>query len=240
MEKEVLQVRVTPDNKRVIFHREGEKVKVCDLETGKELRTLQDSKFSLDPSSMLFIITPDGRHAICMRRKESGKYALSLLDTESDCEICTLPGSIYYLKAAVLTPDGRRAVTGDIYGLIKIWDLQKPQEFLSLSWQHDGARLMAVTPDGRRAVSMSSLDLKVWDLQDKKEVRTLKDKISYTAPALTADGRQVVIVSSSRGMIVKVYDLEAGRLYRTIRVESPMIMDNLAHLSRSLGPDARQ
>ena len=79
---------------------------------------------------------------------------------------------------------------------------------------------VAVTPDGRRAVSASDdQTLKVWDLERGEEVRTLKGhSSSVRAVAVTPDGRRAV--SASDDQTLKVWDLERGEEVRTLKGHS--------------------
>jgi WD40 repeat protein len=76
---------------------------------------------------------------------------------------------------------------------------------------------VAVTPDGRRAVSASAdHTLKVWDLQERgEEPRTLTGHTErITAVAVTPDGQRAV--SASADHTLKVWDLgESGKLVAT-------------------------
>ena len=69
---------------------------------------------------------------------------------------------------------------------------------------------MAVTPDGRRAVSASGdKTLKVWDLASGRALRTLAaTPTRVSAVAVTPDGRHAV--SASEDKTLKVWDLGAG------------------------------
>ena len=69
---------------------------------------------------------------------------------------------------------------------------------------------VAVTPDGKRAVSASGdKTLKVWDLETGVELRTLEGHSdSVHGVAVTADGKRAV--SASRDHTLKVWDLETG------------------------------
>jgi WD40 repeat protein len=69
---------------------------------------------------------------------------------------------------------------------------------------------LAVTPDGRRAVSASDdWTLKVWDLESGREVKTLQGHSDRVfGVAVTTDGRRAV--SASDDKTLKVWDLESG------------------------------
>ena len=75
---------------------------------------------------------------------------------------------------------------------------------------------VAVTPDGRQAVSASDdTTLKVWDLASGTELRTLAGHaVRVTAVAVTPDGRQAV--SASDDTTLKVWDLASGAELRTL------------------------
>jgi WD40 repeat protein len=80
----------------------------------------------------------------------------------------------------------------------------------------DAVSIVAVTADGRRAVS-SSYDktLKVWDLETGRVLRTLEGHtIRVEGVAVTADGRRAVFASYDKTL--KVWDLETGSALRTL------------------------
>jgi WD40 repeat protein len=81
----------------------------------------------------------------------------------------------------------------------------------TLTGHGDGVNTVAVTPDGRRAVSASSdRTLKVWDLDTGHERLSLAGHGGrVTAVAVTPDGRRAVSASSDRTL--KVWDLDTGR-----------------------------
>ena len=70
---------------------------------------------------------------------------------------------------------------------------------------------MAVTPDGRRAVSGSrDRTLRVWDLESGQTVRTLEGHAkAVTAVAVTPDGCRAV--SASYDWTLRMWDLESGQ-----------------------------
>jgi NB-ARC domain-containing protein/WD40 domain-containing protein/apoptotic protease-activating factor 1-like protein len=74
---------------------------------------------------------------------------------------------------------------------------------------------VAITPDGRRAVSASCDNtLRVWDLESRQSLRTLEGHSSFVrGVAITPDGRRVV--SASRDNTLRVWELEDGESLRT-------------------------
>ena len=81
---------------------------------------------------------------------------------------------------------------------------------------------MAVTPDGRRAVSGSDdKTLKVWDLDSGAELRTLEGHdSSVNAVPITPDGRRVL--SASDDHTCKLWDVSTGQVLATFTGDSAM------------------
>ncbi|MGH8650719.1 MAG: TIR domain-containing protein, partial [Gammaproteobacteria bacterium] len=86
----------------------------------------------------------------------------------------------------------------------------------TLEGHADSVRALALTPDGKRAVSGGDdRTLRVWDLESGRELRTLEGHSGWVrALALTPDGKRAV--SGSDDHTLKVWDLESGRELRTL------------------------
>ena len=82
---------------------------------------------------------------------------------------------------------------------------------------------VAVTPDGKRAVSASwDKTLKVWDLETGLLLRTLEGHSAHVyGVAVTPDGTRAV--SASWDHTLKVWDLETGRALRTLEGHSDSV-----------------
>jgi WD40 repeat protein len=82
-------------------------------------------------------------------------------------------------------------------GALKVWELETGHELHTLAGHTSWVRAVAVTPDGRRAVSASSDEtLKVWELETGHELHTLAGHTdTVNAVAVTPDGTPIVAFS---------------------------------------------
>lgn len=79
---------------------------------------------------------------------------------------------------------------------------------------------VAITPDGKRAVSVSyDYTVKVWDLETGGAVRTLEGHSDWVnAVSMTTDGKRAI--SASDDYTLKIWDLETGEPTRTLEGHS--------------------
>jgi WD40 repeat protein/serine/threonine protein kinase len=130
--------------------------------------------------------------------------------------IRTFEGHSDWVRAVVLTPDGRCAISGSWDRTLRVWDLESGQSIRKLEGHTDWVNAVAVTPDGNRAISASAdRTLRVWDLESGESVCTLEghtDRVN--AVAVTPDGDRFVSASSDRTL--RVWDLKSGRLVRIL------------------------
>jgi WD40 repeat protein len=112
--------------------------------------------------------TPDGRRLIC----GSDKHALTIWDLATEQVIGNLYGHTSEVSCLAVTTDGRRAVSGSGDTTLKVWDLETSTELLTL-YGHPDIRAIAITQDGRRAVSVGAETVKVWDLEKGLGLHTL-------------------------------------------------------------------
>jgi WD40 repeat protein len=98
----------------------------------------------------------------------------------------------------------------------------------TLTGHEEGVRSIAITPDGKYAVSASDdRTLKIWDIEKGEEKATLdRHKYGVNSVAITPDGKYAVSASSDRTL--KIWDIEKGEEKATLighkdRVESVAI-----------------
>jgi WD40 repeat protein len=209
-------VAVTPDGLQAVSASDDNTLRLWDLESGQTLRTLKGHTECVTAVA----ITPDGRRAV----SGSDDQTLRLWDLSNSQTIRTFELTARVLAVAV-TPDGRRAVSGSVVDLavapteqralktkaLRLWDLQSGQCLRTLVGHTADVNAVAVTPDGRRAVSGSNdATLRVWDLDSGQLVRTLQGHSgAVNAVAVTPDGRQAVSASSDKTL--RLWDLESDQ-----------------------------
>jgi WD40 repeat protein len=117
-------VTVTPDGKRVVSASWDNTLKVWDLASGAEARTLAGHADGIGCVE----ITPDGKWVV----SASEDHTLKMWDLESGAEERTLIGYHSYVRSVAITPDGKRAVSASGRTL-RIWDLESGEAIASFS-----------------------------------------------------------------------------------------------------------
>jgi WD40 repeat protein len=107
-------IAITPDGRRAVFKYKGNTLKVCDLETGEELKTLRGHSDWVNTVA----ITPDGLRAV----SGSGDKTCKVWDLETGYIIASFTGESRITSTAV-APDARTIVAGSSSGSVHILKL---------------------------------------------------------------------------------------------------------------------
>lgn len=192
-----------------------------DAPGGALLRTLEGHTSVV----LTLVVAPDGRRVVS--GSEDG--TIRVWDLASGVCLHTLEAHKDGVRGVAVTPDGHRIVSQSWDRSLKVWDLESGACLrtakgyrwlvgtlaLSESSAYSG-RDVAVTQDGRRAVSGWLNNLKVWDLETGTCLRTLRGHIrTVWRVAVTPDGRRAV--SGSKDKALRVWDLESGKCLRALR-----------------------
>jgi WD40 repeat protein len=187
--------------------RTGERVAVCELETGKVLHRL-----SLHPQLTPWELSADGRTLLAL----SGRGFPKILDATTGRERCQVDvGTDRWLNWA-LDPQGKVLAGSREEGVLQLWDattgkLRFTLEPVPEEPVYVGDYLLVFTPDGQSLLSCAGRipRLRVWDvtsgrlLRESEEIqhpsRTREENEACTLTHLTIspDGRMVV--TSLRG-----------------------------------------
>ncbi len=106
---------VTPDDKYVISGSSDKTLKLWELATGQELRTLTGHSSSVNAVT----VTPDGKYVI----SGSDDNTLKLWDLATGECIATFTAD-YPIKCCAVAPDGRTIVAGDSSGKVHFLRLE--------------------------------------------------------------------------------------------------------------------
>ncbi len=141
----------------------------------------------------------------------------------------TFSGHMGEILSIAFSPDGRRALSGtcDHYelsdkpvctmGSLKLWDIVSGGELSTFVGHKKDAISVAISPDGRFALSDGgdkTHTLKLWDIATGRELRSFKGHTDdVMSVAISPDGR--FALSGSRDKTLKLWDIASARLLRS-------------------------
>jgi WD40 repeat protein len=128
---------------------------------------------------------------------------------ETGREVRSLEGHVYNVIAVAISPDGRRAISGNAYlfvdgkgkdNTLRVWDLDSGKELHRYEklFGEGGIYSLAYSPDGRRAlVGGQANHALVLDLESGKEVFRLNGHTgAIKSVAVFSDGRYALTGSA--------------------------------------------
>jgi len=220
----VTMVALTPDGRKGVSKSGDLILKVWDLETSLCLRTLEGHTgyvFSVG-------IIPDGRRAVS--GSEDG--TLRVWDLEKARCLSILKGDRELVGKLAITSDGRRVVSesqdytlevrdtgfqrevrrGLTDPILQVWDLVKGRCLSTLEGHTESVNGLAVTPDGREAVSGSDDNtLRVWDVESGECIAIYHaGSIVGALSDIRADGRFAFGTDSGEVIFVNPRNLPVG------------------------------
>lgn len=138
-----------------------------------------------------------------------GAGSFSLWDLHSNTELQRFTGHLDRVRCLVVTPDGKRVISGADDQTIRVWDIQSAQQLLTIPLTRQWPRSLALTADGRFIVTAAeSNSLKLWDLSSGAELRTFRGHTArINSVAITAGG---LLVSASDDHTLRVWNVASA------------------------------
>jgi WD40 repeat protein/serine/threonine protein kinase len=197
----VAGLAVSPDGSRIASA--SAEVIIWDAESGAPLVT-----FPAEAQAVAF--SPNGDRLVSGGLDKQ----VRLWSVETGNQITALVGHDQYITSVAFSSDGRHVASGSFDQTIKLWDAARDQQPLTLPCDEHGPNSLAISPDGRTAVTGGGPytelgeagDVKIWDIEAGRELRTLKDVGRLVA--ISPDGRR--FASSPYGGPLKVFDVATG------------------------------
>jgi WD40 repeat protein len=119
-----------------------------------------------------------------------GKGAVKLYNERG--EIGSLNGHTATVTCAAFTPDGTRGVTGSKDRTVCVWDIGKRKLIRRLKGQKQAALAVAISADGKKALSSDGSVVHVWDLKTGRKAGSLLHERSVTCLGFFPNGSQAV------------------------------------------------
>ena len=198
------------------------KIKIWQLSTGQELRTLEG-----DASVLSLAISPDGQILV----SGSADNTIKIWQLSTGEELRTLTGHSESVNSVAISPDGQIFVSGSDDKTIEIWQLSTGQKLRTLTGA-GSINSLAISPDGQILASshtvMGSMGclfdttIKIWQLSTGVELRTLTVdfELDIISLAISPDGQTLVIVGD---YTITIWDLSTGQELGTLTGHSESV-----------------
>jgi serine/threonine protein kinase len=215
----------SPDGKTLVSGSGDKTIKLWNLLTGEQIRTLPRHSDSVSSVA----ISPDGKTLV----SSSGDKTIKLWNLETGEEIRTLPGHSDSVSSVAISPDGKTLISGSWDKTIKLWNLETGEEIRTLTGHSDYVVSVAISADGKTLVSGSyDKTIKLWNLLTGEKIRTLTGHSdSVSSVAISPDGK--TLVSGSGDKTIKLWNLLTGEKIRTLTGHSNLVS------SVAISPDGK-
>jgi WD40 repeat protein len=184
---DITSVAVSPDGTQVLSGSRDKTARLWDVATGKELREFVDHTDSVQAVAFLL----DGRRGL----SSGADGTVRLWELASGRELARFEPKAGPVQALAVSPDGKLVLAGCADGTIRAWDFAT-REVGRLGRHNDAVRSVAITPDGRRAISSGEPkdhSVRVWDLATFHELRSLRrGDVNCQSLDVSPDGRTII------------------------------------------------
>jgi WD40 repeat protein/serine/threonine protein kinase len=208
-EAPVTRLDFSPDSRTLASASIDKTVRLWDMASGKELRTLRGH--SQRVIRVLFRPEKKGTQLFSLGLDGATKF----WDSGSGKMLGVL-GEGQSVTECAFSPDGRLLASGHRNGAMKVWDVDKRQELLSITAHAGPINNLAFSSDGRQlASSGGDRRVNLWNADTGAAIRTVAEcPLGIYAVEFSRDNRRLAIAGWN-GM--EVWDLVSGHRVRGFR-----------------------
>src|SRR5207248_363831 len=205
----VERVAFAPDGKTLACVSGRGHIRLWDVAAGKVTRSLSAEHPKGEPVVVSAVAySPDGKTlAEAYTDGHPGPSYLRLWDPETGKLVRTLIDGVKFdVWAVAFSPDGKLLAAGDMMGRVRVFETADWKEVAALDAE-DQLRSLAFAPDNRTLALGLRRDVQLWDVADKKRVRTLAGHTNWVlSVSFAPDGK--TLASGSSDKTAKLWPLD--------------------------------
>ncbi|MCA2509307.1 MULTISPECIES: hypothetical protein [unclassified Microcystis] len=204
----VTSVSFSRDGRTLASGSRDNTIKLWNIRTGKEIRTLQGHNSRV--SSVSF--SRDGKTLA----SGSDDKTIKLWNVETGQEIRTFKGHNSIVYSVSFSRDGKTLASGSDDKTIKLWNVETGQEIRTFKGHNGSVFSVSFSPDGKTlATSSGDNTIKLWNVETGQEIRTLSGHNSFVYSVnFSSDGK--TLVTGSGDNTIKLWNVETGQEIRTL------------------------
>ncbi|MGI9334011.1 MAG: protein kinase domain-containing protein [Gammaproteobacteria bacterium] len=135
--------------------------------------------------------------------------------------------------ALAFSPGAELMASGDRAGHIRLWDPATQAPLGSIDSDAGAIWSLAFTADGERLLSVSDEDARVWGVNDRVLLATLRQRDERNTRGVLSPDGTTLAVTATDGM-TRLWDIEKGSLLREFEVDDDVVW------SAAFSPDGKQ
>ncbi|MCF4969730.1 WD40 repeat domain-containing protein [Nostoc sp. CMAA1605] len=229
-------IAFSPDGKN-LYANNWNKIKLFNLETQKEIQTLQghfDAVVSL-------VVTPDG--TLISSGKDKLIYVWEYFHSWQYDVLGEHPCYVWGMNTVkvALSMDGKILIScSAIDRTIKIWDWKQRQqittlgnETLGLNNYEPGLSCVAISPDGKVALGGGGNQIDVWDIETNQKIYTITLEVDNDIQSLCVSKDAKAFYGGLKNGVIRIWNLLTGEIIHDLEGHLGVVW------SMALSPDGK-